>query len=62
MKSRPKSAQLVQANLAEVPRDVPDFLSRSEDPQPEGHVLRMPEIADMSIPVQPHLIVELCSK
>jgi small subunit ribosomal protein S4 len=62
VKSRPKSAQLVEANLAEVPRDVPDFLSRSEGPQPEGHVLRMPEIADMSLPVQPHLIVELCSK
>jgi small subunit ribosomal protein S4 len=62
VKSRPKSTQLVQANLAEVPRDVPDFLSRAEGPQPEGHVLRMPEIADMSIPVQPHLIVELCSK
>lgn len=62
VKSRPKSLQLVQANLAEVPRDVPDFLSRAEGPQPEGHVLRMPEIADMSIPVQPHLIVELCSK
>ncbi|MGD0518671.1 MAG: 30S ribosomal protein S4 [Thermoguttaceae bacterium] len=62
VKSRPKSEQLVQANLAEVPRDVPDFLSRAEGLQPEGHVLRMPEIADMSIPVQPHLIVELCSK
>jgi small subunit ribosomal protein S4 len=62
VKSRPKSTQLVQANLAEVPRDVPDFLGRAEGPQPEGHVLRMPEIADMSIPVQPHLIVELCSK
>jgi small subunit ribosomal protein S4 len=62
VKSREKSTQIVQANLAEVPRDVPDFLSRAEGPQPEGHVLRMPEIADMSIPVQPHLIVELCSK
>jgi small subunit ribosomal protein S4 len=62
VKSRPKSTQLVEANLAEVPHDVPDFLSRAEGPQPEGHVLRIPEIADMSIPVQPHLIVELCSK
>jgi small subunit ribosomal protein S4 len=62
VKNRPKSTELVQANLAEVPRDVPDFLSRAEGPQPEGHVLRLPEIADMSIPVQPHLIVELLSK
>jgi small subunit ribosomal protein S4 len=62
VKGRAKSMQLVQANLAEVPRDVPDFLTRAEGPQPEGHVLRVPEIADMSIPVQPHLIVELLSK
>jgi len=62
VKNRPKSLQLVQAVLAESHREVPDFLSRVEGPQPEGHVLRMPEAADASIPVQPHLIVELCSK
>jgi small subunit ribosomal protein S4 len=62
VKNRPKSLQLVQAVLAESPRDVPDFLSRAEGPEPEGHVLRMPEFGDVSIPVQPHLIVELCSK
>ncbi len=62
VKSRPKSLQIVQANLAEVPRDVPEFLSRSEGPQPEGHVLRSPEVTDISLPVQTHLIVELCSK
>ncbi len=62
VKNRPKSLQLVQAVLAEAHRDVPDFLSRAEGPPPVGHVLRMPEAADASIPVQPHLIVELCSK
>jgi small subunit ribosomal protein S4 len=62
VKNRPKSLQLVQAVLAESHRDVPDFLSRVEGPEPEGHVLRLPEAADASIPVQPHLIVELCSK
>ncbi len=62
VKSRPQSAQLVQANLTEVPREVPEFLTRVESPQPEGHVLRLPESADASIPVQTHLIVELCSK
>jgi small subunit ribosomal protein S4 len=62
VKDRPKSLQLVQAILAEAHRDVPDFLSRVDGPQPEGHVLRLPEAADASIPVQPHLIVELCSK
>jgi small subunit ribosomal protein S4 len=62
VKNRPKSLQMVQARLAEVVRDIPDFLSRVEAELPEGHVLRMPEAADVSIPVQTQLIVELCSK
>jgi small subunit ribosomal protein S4 len=62
VKNRPKSIQLVQTVLAECHRDVPDFLSRVEGDLPEGHVLRLPEAGDASIPVQPHLIVELCSK
>ncbi len=62
VKNRPKSLQLVEAVLAEGHREVPDFLSRSEGTPPEGHVLRLPEAADVSLPVQPHLIVELCSK
>jgi small subunit ribosomal protein S4 len=62
VKNRPKSLQLVQSVLAESSRDVPEFLNRVDGPQPEGHVVRLPEAADVSIPVQPHLIVELCSK
>ena len=62
VKSRPKSTQIVQASIAEYSRDVPDFLSRVDGPQPEGHVLRLPEAEDVSIPVQVQLIVELCSK
>lgn len=62
IKDRPKSLQMVQSVLAESHHEVPDFLSRVEGAQPEGHVLRMPEAADASIPVQPHLIVELLSK
>jgi small subunit ribosomal protein S4 len=62
VKNRPKSLQLVQAVLAEASRDVPEFLNRVDGPQPEGHVVRLPEAVDVSIPVQPHLIVELCSK
>ncbi len=62
VKNRAKSLQLVQARLAEAVREVPDFLSRVEGQQPEGHVLRLPEAADVSIPVQTQLIVELCSK
>ena len=62
IKNRPKSQQMVQASLAESHRDVPDFLNRVESPELEGHLLRMPEAADASIPVQTNLIVELCSK
>ncbi len=62
VKNRPRSLQLVAANLAEIGREVPDFLMRSEGSPPEGHVLRLPEAADVSIDVQTQLIVELCSK
>jgi small subunit ribosomal protein S4 len=62
VKDRPKSLQMVQAVLAEPGGEVPDFLSRAEGPVPEGRVLRLPEAADASIPVQTQLIVELCSK
>ena len=61
VKDSPKSQQLVQANLTEAGREVPDFLSLVAGPPPEGHVLRLPEAADVSIPVQTKLIVELCS-
>ena len=62
VKDRPKSVQLVRANLEESGSEVPDFLSLVEGPQPEGHVVRLPEAEDVSIPVQTQLIVELCSK
>jgi small subunit ribosomal protein S4 len=64
-KARPKSVQLVQANRSETGRQVPEFLSLTEgtEQQPsEGRVLRLPEPADVSIPVQTQLIVEFCSK
>jgi len=62
VKNRTKSLQAVQANLAESGREVPDFLSRMEGPLPEGRFVRVPEVTDVSIPVQTQLIVELCSK
>ncbi len=62
IKNRPKSLNLVQSVLSEMHREVPEFLNRVDGPQPEGQVLRHPEMADVSIPVQPQLIVELCSK
>ena len=62
VKNRPKSVEWVQASLAESVRELPDFLSRVDGPQPEGQMLRLPESEDVSIPVQVQLIVELCSK
>jgi small subunit ribosomal protein S4 len=61
-KNRPKSLQLVASHLSEVQREVPDFLSRTDGPIPEGRVSRLPAIDDVSIPVQANLIIELCSK
>lgn len=62
VKNRPKSLQQVQTNLAEPGREVPEFLSLVAGEAPEGHVVRLPESIDVSIPVQTQLIVELCSK
>ena len=42
--------------------NVPEFLSVSGTDSPEGRVVRLPGIEDVSIPVQPALIVELLSK
>lgn len=62
VKNRGKSIDAVQANLTESNRQIPDFLSRIEGDLPEGRVTRLPEAADVSIPVQVQLIIELCSK
>jgi small subunit ribosomal protein S4 len=62
IKARPKSQTLAQANKAANTHQVPEFLGISEGAELEGIVLRMPEVGDVSIPVQTQLIVELCSK
>jgi ribosomal protein S4 len=62
VKNRPKSLEMVQATLAEIQRVVPEFLTRVEGAEPEGQMLRLPEPADVSIPVQVQLIVELVSR
>ena len=62
VKERAKSLEQVKNNLAEHHREVPDFLSLVSGDKPEGHVVRLPELEDVSLPVQPQLIVELCSK
>lgn len=62
IKDRPKSRQLVETCRGQADREVPDFLTLVDGPVPQGHVVRLPEAEDVSIPVQPQLIVELCSK
>ncbi|MBN1589286.1 MAG: 30S ribosomal protein S4 [Pirellulales bacterium] len=62
VKERAKSLEQVTNNLAEHHRDVPDFLTLIPGDKPEGHVVRLPDMEDVSIPVQAQLIVELCSK
>ncbi len=62
IKVRTKSQTLAQANRVAHGREVPDFLSLSDSPELEGHVLRLPGPADVSIPARTQLIVELCSK
>jgi small subunit ribosomal protein S4 len=62
VKNRVKSLDLVRGAMAEISRDVPDYLSRSEAQIPEGIVGRLPSADEVSIPVQTQLIVELCSR
>jgi len=61
-KNRAKSLDLVRASLADHGREVPSFLSLTEGDIPEGHVGRLPDVDDISVPVQTQLIVELCSR
>jgi len=62
VKSRPKSLRFVKGQLEESHPAVPDYLSVTGGDQPEGRVLRLPDINDVSLPVQPQMIIELCSR
>ena len=62
VKNRPKSLDMIKANLAENQREVPDFLALSDAAIPEGRLTRNPEPGEVSIQVQTQLIIELCSK
>ena len=62
VKSRPKSVRYVRESLEGFQGRVPEFLSLEKGDVPEGKVLRLPGIDDVSIPVQPALIIELLSK
>jgi len=62
VKNRPKSLRFVRTVQEEIRPNVPDFLSVTTGDNPEGKVVRLPEIGDVSLPVQPALIIELVSK
>jgi len=62
VKNRPRSLDAVQRNLAERQPMVPDFLNLITGPVPEGHVLRNPTLEDVSLPIQPQLVIEFCSR
>ena len=60
---RPGSLAIVNEAIAGMNgRAVPDFLVRNDGDVPSGAVLRNPVYDDVSLPVNPQLIVELCSK
>jgi len=62
VKNRPRSLGAVRTNLEEGHVRAPDFLTVIPGEFPEGRVLRLPEMTDVSLPVQPQLIIELMSR
>ena len=65
VKNRPASIKLVKESqeiAASIPGSIPEFLLDNKTEIPSGNVLRAPVADDVSLEVQPQLIVELCSK
>lgn len=62
VKQRPKSHRFVQQALEQFRGKVPDFIAAETGNNPTGRLVRIPAMEDVSIPVQPTLIVELLSK
>jgi small subunit ribosomal protein S4 len=62
VKNRPKALQAIQGCLQETVQEPPEYVLRIEGDVPQGQVVRLPEMEDVSIPVEPQLIIELCSK
>ena len=62
VKNRKSSIDLVKLALDGLNRERPDFLVSNDTDVPSGRMLRDPVAEDVSLPVQPQLIVELCSK
>ncbi len=49
-------------NVAANSKAIPDFLTVSAADVLEATVTRLPALEDVSLPVEPNLIIELCSK
>ena len=62
LKNKKNIIEMVKATMLETGVQVPEFLVRTEGDVPQGIMLRKPVTEDVSISVQPQLIVELCSK
>jgi len=62
LKNKKNIIEMVKATMQETGVQVPEFLVRTEGDVPQGVMLRKPVTEDVSISVQPQLIVELCSK
>ena len=62
LKNKKNIIEMVKASMQESGVQVPEFLVRTEGDMPQGVMLRKPVPEDVSIDVQPQLIVELCSK
>lgn len=63
VKNRKNSLSAIKACLDENTNHIiPEFLIREDSDIPKGVVMRLPGGEDVSIPVEPSLIVELCSK
>ncbi|MDO4587452.1 MAG: 30S ribosomal protein S4 [Planctomycetia bacterium] len=62
VKNRKNSIEFVKSALSSMNRERPEFLVNNETEIPSGVMLRDPVADDVSIAVEPQLIVELCSK
>ena len=62
LKNKKNIIEMVKATMQDTGNQVPEFLVRTEGEVPQGVMLRKPVTEDVSIIVQPQLIVELCSK
>jgi small subunit ribosomal protein S4 len=62
LKNKKNIIEMVKATIQDTSAQVPECLVRTEGDSPQGVMLRKPVQEDVSIPVQPQLIVELCSK